>query len=163
MVPPVPSANHLPPPMTGDGDHIAGQGTGPSVGVGAAQDPPLGGVSVIIIPDARPAGLSVGAAPVGPNRGVIVSHGTAVNRDASGGTPATQAVARIKRGQGADREAPVAAVVNREIGDGVGATRHEAAPQQDVRYFIYIDLVNMRRFIGQQNCRIGRTGKVRIG
>ncbi len=125
------------PPMTGDGDHIAGQGTGPSVGVGAA--------------------------PVGPNRGVIVSYGISTNCDASGGTPATQAVARIKRGQGADREAPVAAVVNREIGDGVVATRHEAAPQQDVRYFIYIDLVNMRRFIGQQNCRIGRTGKVRIG
>ncbi|MCY4308103.1 MAG: hypothetical protein OXC57_07505 [Rhodobacteraceae bacterium] len=39
-------------------------------------------------------------APVGPNRGIVVSHGTAVNRDASGGTPATQAVARIKRGQG---------------------------------------------------------------
>ena len=65
-------------------------------------------------------------APVGPNRGVIVTHGTAVNRDGSRNRPATQAVARIKRGQGADREAPVAAVVNREIGDGVGATRHEA-------------------------------------
>ena len=65
------------------------------------------------------------ASPVGPNRGIVPTHGTSINRDAPGGTPATQAVAHIKRGQGADREAPVAAVVNREIGDGVGATRHE--------------------------------------
>ena len=102
MVPPVPSANHLPPPMTGDGDHIAGKGVRPSVGVGAAQGPPLGGVLRVVGPDAR---------------------------------PSAQAVANVLEGPGADREAAacgvgheagLAALVRRRV----GATRHEAAPQQ---------------------------------
>jgi len=72
------------------------------------------------------------ASPVGPNRGIVPTHGTSINRDAPGGTPATQAVADVQLGAGADREAPVAAVVNREIGDGVGATRHEAGDRQRI-------------------------------
>ncbi len=72
------------------------------------------------------------AAPVGPNRGIVVSLCLSTIRDASGGTPATQAVAHIKRGQGADREAPVAAVENANIVDGVGATRHEAVPHKGI-------------------------------
>ena len=66
MVPPVPSANHLPPPMTGEGDHIAGQGAGPSVGVGAAQGPPLGGVLRVVGPDARPSAQAVANVLEGP-------------------------------------------------------------------------------------------------
>ena len=73
-----------------------------SVGVGAAQGPPLGGVLRVVGPDAR---------------------------------PSAQAVANVLEGPGADREAAacgvgheagLAALVRRRV----GATRHEAAPQQ---------------------------------
>ncbi|MCY4183914.1 MAG: hypothetical protein OXD45_01155 [Rhodobacteraceae bacterium] len=78
---------------------------GPSVGVGAAQGPPLGGVLRVVGPDAR---------------------------------PSAQAVANVLEGPGADREAAacgvgheagLAALVRRRV----GATRHEAAPQQGPR------------------------------
>ncbi len=80
-------------------------GTGPSVGVGAAQGPPLGGVLVIIIPDAR---------------------------------PSAQAVANVLEGPGADREAAACGVghiagLPALVRRRVGATRHEAAPQQGIR------------------------------
>ncbi len=113
-----------PTPMTGEGDHIAGQGAGPSVGVGAAQGPPLGGVSVIIIPDAR---------------------------------PSAQAVANVLEGPGADREAAacgvgheagLAALVRRRV----GATRHEAAPQQGPR----LAKARCRRLDRKDIGRVGR-------
>ncbi|MCY4307906.1 MAG: hypothetical protein OXC57_06490, partial [Rhodobacteraceae bacterium] len=92
----VPSA---PPPMTGEG--IAGQGAGPSVGVGTAQGPPLGGVSVIIIPDARPSAQAV----------ANVLEGPGADREAAA--------------CGVGHVAGLAALVRRRV----GATRHEAAPQ----------------------------------
>ena len=64
-------------------------------------------------------------------------------------------------GQGADREAPAAAVVNREIGDGVGATRHEAAPGK------HLDRATLRNrtnfdIIGGP-CRQTRSGQAAAG
>ena len=96
-------AFHLPPPMAGEGDHIAGKGAGPSVGVGAAQGPPLGGVSVIIIPDARPSAQAV----------ANVLEGPGADREAAA--------------CGVGHEAGLAALVRRRV----GATRHEAAAFKD--------------------------------
>ena len=116
--------NEAPMAMTGEDDHIAGQGTGPSVGVGAAQGPPLGSVLRVVVPDAR---------------------------------PSAQAVSNVLEGQGADREAAacgvghvagLAALVRRRV----GATRHEAAPQQGPR----LAKARCRRLDRKDIGRVGR-------
>ncbi|MCY4184049.1 MAG: hypothetical protein OXD45_01845, partial [Rhodobacteraceae bacterium] len=85
-----------------NGAHIAGKGVRPSVGVGAAQGPPLGGVLRVVGPDARPSAQAV----------ANVLEGPGADREAAA--------------CGVGHEAGLAALVRRRV----GATRHEAAAHE---------------------------------